>query len=389
MPHQLWLTRRCGLSSRWENQRGQQHVLLLPQLLNMSAPSEITQVGDSYHFDLFHVENALCRSALFIHTDGIQFVQDTSTEDPAMDYFVTVDEDLHVNGILAELNLVDVWSVGPVYDMTILRGTLSAFLSKTLHSADFTAFSSVWLCHSRKWSPPFWIKIRHNSQSECSGSALCDLQLHKPPRNCHSIRGVQHDGQCHGWPQCFRHRVLHYLHQRSSVHASHTPRLWSGWPLRGFHESGGLKLLPRSNRNYCRSGEPACVSESILVIAWFSEKIIYQMRFIILFSDSSEWREWQLSDTSGQCHRVFIWASSCPGAESNHLLECYGCWLRGQCRVSVCSINASSCVSIFHPSVVISISNFHLIQPWKNTIYRILCFNSLDTHRSMQNIPCD
>lgn len=43
-------------------------------------------------------------------------------EEPPRDYIVTVTEDLHQNGIVAEVVLSDIFSVGPPFTVTILRG---------------------------------------------------------------------------------------------------------------------------------------------------------------------------------------------------------------------------------------------------------------------------
>lgn len=43
-------------------------------------------------------------------------------EEPPRDYIVTATEDLHQNGIVAEVVLADIFSVGPPFTVTILRG---------------------------------------------------------------------------------------------------------------------------------------------------------------------------------------------------------------------------------------------------------------------------
>ena len=86
------------------------------------------QVGDTFHFDVFHVERYPCSSTFFLETQMLSFYQDNSTGAnstdvlPPTDYFVYVFEDFHLNGILAELELTDVYSTGPNYDLTITEG---------------------------------------------------------------------------------------------------------------------------------------------------------------------------------------------------------------------------------------------------------------------------
>ncbi len=84
--------------------------------------SIITQDGDSYHFDLFLVERKLCRSRIFLETSDIKFYQSTS-DDPAMDYFVDVAEDLYLDATLAAMNLVDMFSTAN-YNIDIVMGKI-------------------------------------------------------------------------------------------------------------------------------------------------------------------------------------------------------------------------------------------------------------------------
>ena len=52
------------------------------------------------------------------------FYQDPLTQDPPMDHFVSVSEDLHVDGLVAEMPLTDVFSIGPNFDVSIMKGSL-------------------------------------------------------------------------------------------------------------------------------------------------------------------------------------------------------------------------------------------------------------------------
>lgn len=67
------------------------------------------------------MERLHCASSLYIHTENFQFIVDPA-EEPPRDYIVTATEDLHQNGIVAEVVLADIFSVGPPFTVTILRG---------------------------------------------------------------------------------------------------------------------------------------------------------------------------------------------------------------------------------------------------------------------------
>ncbi|CAC5384696.1 unnamed protein product [Mytilus coruscus] len=76
---------------------------------------------ERYHFSIYHVERLACSSSLFIETTNFQFITDPEDE-PPRDYVVSLDEDFHLNGIVAELALSDIFSQGPPFDISILRG---------------------------------------------------------------------------------------------------------------------------------------------------------------------------------------------------------------------------------------------------------------------------
>ncbi|CAH1786413.1 unnamed protein product [Owenia fusiformis] len=78
------------------------------------------EVGETFHFDMFHVERYWCKSKIFIETVGMVFVQN-ATEQPPLDYSMTVGEDFHINGIIGTVNLIDHFSFGP-YTLDITRG---------------------------------------------------------------------------------------------------------------------------------------------------------------------------------------------------------------------------------------------------------------------------
>ncbi|XP_067687415.1 uncharacterized protein [Haliotis asinina] len=79
------------------------------------------EVGERYHFAVFHAERLLCNSGYFLELSGVQFIT-AAGEDPPLDYTVTIDEDFHNDGILATLILSDSFSVGPPFRVSILHG---------------------------------------------------------------------------------------------------------------------------------------------------------------------------------------------------------------------------------------------------------------------------
>lgn len=75
------------------------------------------------------MERLHCASSLYIQTENFQFIVDPA-EEPPRDYIVTATEDLHQNGIVAEVVLADIFSVGPPFTVTILRGKFIILRSK-------------------------------------------------------------------------------------------------------------------------------------------------------------------------------------------------------------------------------------------------------------------
>jgi hypothetical protein len=60
--------------------------------------------GEVISFTIFHVERL--------------------ADEPPQDYIISLDEDFHQNGIVAELALSDIFSQGPPFDLSILRGII-------------------------------------------------------------------------------------------------------------------------------------------------------------------------------------------------------------------------------------------------------------------------
>ena len=93
--------------------------LLLAKHLALSVPF---QIGESYHFDIFHTERNPCSSELFLEIQGVEFLP-LDPDNPPVDYAVSMGEDLHLNGILESIWVADVFSTGPNYQVTITSGT--------------------------------------------------------------------------------------------------------------------------------------------------------------------------------------------------------------------------------------------------------------------------
>ncbi|XP_022099461.1 uncharacterized protein LOC110984001 isoform X2 [Acanthaster planci] len=79
------------------------------------------EVGESYHFDLFHTERNPCSSEFFLEVQGIKFLP-LNPDNPPVDYAVTVDEDLHLSAILESVWVADAFSAGPNFQVTITSG---------------------------------------------------------------------------------------------------------------------------------------------------------------------------------------------------------------------------------------------------------------------------
>ena len=81
------------------------------------------QIGERYHFTIFHVERGGCRSGLLIRTEGFDFILD-AIEEPPRDYLVAIEEDEYVNNVIETIFLADTFSTGPPFLVRILRGAI-------------------------------------------------------------------------------------------------------------------------------------------------------------------------------------------------------------------------------------------------------------------------
>lgn len=57
-----------------------------------------------------------------METQSIDFVQKEEGDAPPTDYFITLSEDIHVDGIVAELALGDIFTVSTKFEVEILNG---------------------------------------------------------------------------------------------------------------------------------------------------------------------------------------------------------------------------------------------------------------------------
>ncbi|XP_022091637.1 uncharacterized protein LOC110979841, partial [Acanthaster planci] len=93
------------------------------------------QIGESYHFDIFHTERNPCSSEFFLEIQGMDFLP-SDPDNPPVDYAVTVEEDLHLNAILESIWVADAFSTGPNYQVTIASGNEARHFTLKNNTAD-------------------------------------------------------------------------------------------------------------------------------------------------------------------------------------------------------------------------------------------------------------
>lgn len=92
-----------------------------------NVPSEQStlelQVGLTYKIEVFVAERFPCHSEFLFEASNMTFVSaaEQSASTPAVDYIVTLNETLHVNGSVQEMLVADAFSTGP-YSVTINHG---------------------------------------------------------------------------------------------------------------------------------------------------------------------------------------------------------------------------------------------------------------------------
>lgn len=79
-----------------------------------------SQVGEPYRIDVFLAERFYCDSVFLFQSSGVQFVRPWDATLP-LDYVVDISENLHIGGLLQELDVADAFSSGP-YTVQILNG---------------------------------------------------------------------------------------------------------------------------------------------------------------------------------------------------------------------------------------------------------------------------
>ncbi|XP_071121963.1 uncharacterized protein [Mytilus edulis] len=79
------------------------------------------EVDDSYLFEIFHVERAGCSSQLLLHFDSVYLTNHVGDTEP-MHYKYTAAENLHVNGLVGEFTLWDIFTSGPPYTIELYKG---------------------------------------------------------------------------------------------------------------------------------------------------------------------------------------------------------------------------------------------------------------------------
>lgn len=78
-------------------------------------------MDDSYLFEIFHVERAGCSSQLLLHFDSVYLTNHVGDTEP-MHYKYTAAENLHVNGLVGEFTLWDIFTSGPPYTIELYKG---------------------------------------------------------------------------------------------------------------------------------------------------------------------------------------------------------------------------------------------------------------------------
>ncbi|KAK2177983.1 hypothetical protein NP493_567g04005 [Ridgeia piscesae] len=113
----------CDSFSDWfRNVPNVNHMVQSTVVLKYLATEQVNRLATRTTSVFFHVERKLCRSQLFIETKDMVFYQDPLTQDPPMDHFVSVPEDLHTGGLVVEIPLTDAFSTGPSFSVTIMKG---------------------------------------------------------------------------------------------------------------------------------------------------------------------------------------------------------------------------------------------------------------------------
>ncbi|KAL4225039.1 hypothetical protein ACF0H5_015734 [Mactra antiquata] len=90
---------------------------LTPALSNVALELE---VGVTYHFDLYHVDNRRCKSELLFEIEDTTFSTDKTIDLP-IDYSVTWDEDTQIGEILEDVILNDVFTTAP-FSVDLYKG---------------------------------------------------------------------------------------------------------------------------------------------------------------------------------------------------------------------------------------------------------------------------
>ena len=107
------------------------------------------QIGERYHFTIFHVEREGCGSELHIDATNFDFIL-SELEEPPRDYIVYVDEDFYVDGIIETIFLADTFSAGPPFEVNILSG---GFIQRVYYTLWFIHYQSRIHCFSMLQKP--------------------------------------------------------------------------------------------------------------------------------------------------------------------------------------------------------------------------------------------
>ena len=77
--------------------------------------------GDPYRLDIFYTEREPCSSEFFLQVQGATMLS-LDSENPPPDYTARVTEGYHLDGIVETITVADAFSVGPMYNVSIIDG---------------------------------------------------------------------------------------------------------------------------------------------------------------------------------------------------------------------------------------------------------------------------
>ncbi|XP_071121965.1 uncharacterized protein [Mytilus edulis] len=104
----------------------QEGVIVNGECTGMSAKSASSvsltlEVGETYLFEIFHVERMACSSELLIHLENV-YLSVHENDIPPFHYKFYASENLNLNGIVGTFPLWDIFEVGPTFTLDLFAG---------------------------------------------------------------------------------------------------------------------------------------------------------------------------------------------------------------------------------------------------------------------------